>query len=119
MSLLEDHLKWLNLHQEATLEPERPIVDPHHHFWPGEQHYLLEDLWLDTHSGHNIKKTVFIECSQEFLKTGDIDFAPVGETIFVKKISDEAKKEKHKTQIEGIVGPVSYTHLTLPTKRIV
>ena len=87
MSLLEDHLKWLNLHKEATLEPERPIVDPHHHFWPGEQHYLLEDLWLDTHSGHNIKKTVFIECSQEFLKTGDIDFAPVGETIFVKKIS--------------------------------
>ena len=61
MSLLEDHLKWLNLHQEATLEPERPIVDPHHHFWPGEQHYLLEELWLDTHSGHNIKKTVFIE----------------------------------------------------------
>ena len=107
MSLLEDHLKWLNLHQEATLEPERPIVDPHHHFWPGEQHYLLEDLWLDTDSGHNIKKTVFIECSQEFLKTGDTDFAPVGETIFVKKISDEARKEKHKTQIEGIVGHVN------------
>ena len=68
MSLLEDHLKWLNLHQEATLEPERPIVDPHHHFWPGEQHYLLEDLWLDTHSGHNIKKTVFIDPRKKTLK---------------------------------------------------
>ena len=24
---------WLALTQEATLEPEIPICDPHHHFW--------------------------------------------------------------------------------------
>ena len=93
MSSLEDQLTWLDLHKETIIDPERPIVDPHHHLWPGESHYLLEDLWLDTHGGHNVKKTVFIECSQEYLTSGDIDFAPVGETRFVKKISDKARKE--------------------------
>ncbi len=107
MSPLEDHLQWLGLHKETILEPERPIVDPHHHLWPGESHYLLEDLWLDTHGGHNVKKTVYIECSQEYLTSEDIDFAPVGETRFVKKICDEARKEINKTQIEGIVGHVN------------
>ncbi len=107
MNSLEDFLKWLSLHKEETIDPERPIIDPHHHFWPGDMHYLLEDLWQDTESGHNVKKTVFIECSQEYLKVGDKDFAPVGETIFVKNICDLAKKEKHRTQIEGIVGHVN------------
>ena len=54
MSSLEDHLNWLNLHNEETIDPERPIIDPHHHFWPGDLHYLLDDLRLDTESGHNI-----------------------------------------------------------------
>ena len=107
MSSLEDHLNWLNLHNEETIDPERPIIDPHHHFWPGDLHYLLDDLRLDTESGHNIKKTVFIECSQEYLEEGDQDFAPVGETIFVKKICDAAKEESQRTQIEGIVGHVN------------
>ena len=75
MSPLEDHLQWLGLHKETILEPERPIVDPHHHLWPGESHYLLEDLWLDTHGGHNVKKTVYIECSQEYLTSEDIDLS--------------------------------------------
>ena len=96
MSSLEDHLKWLNLHNEETIDPERPIIDPHHHFWPGDLHYLLDDLRLDTESGHNIKKTVFIECSQEYFEGGDQDFAPVGETIFVKKICDAGKRGKPK-----------------------
>ena len=97
MSSLEDHLNWLNLHNEETIDPERPIIDPHHHFWPGDLHYLLDDLRLDTESGHNIKKTVFIECSQEYLEEGDQDYAPVGETIFVKKICDAAKEESQRT----------------------
>jgi hypothetical protein len=44
---------------EEILDPERPIVDPHHHLWerPGGNSYLLDDLWADTGSGHNIEKT--------------------------------------------------------------
>ena len=60
MSVLENHLIWLKQVREDILEPDRPIVDPHHHLWPGEFKYLLEDLWRDTEDGHNILKTVFI-----------------------------------------------------------
>ena len=36
---------WLTLTDEAALEPELPIIDPHHHLWdrPGNRN-LLEDL---------------------------------------------------------------------------
>ena len=53
---------WLALRQEETLEPELPIVDPHHHLWdrPNDS-YLLPDLLADTGSGHNIVATVFVE----------------------------------------------------------
>ena len=77
--------EWLRQVKENIVEPEMPIIDPHHHLWPGESQYLLEDLWDDTSSGHNIKHTVFIECTQEFLTSGPEHLKPVGETIFVKK----------------------------------
>ncbi len=48
---------WLAQVVEETLEPGRPIVDPHHHFWRRAYasyafcpHYLLPELWEDTGS---------------------------------------------------------------------
>ena len=39
---------------EDILEPDLPIIDPHHHLWVrGAWRYMLDDL-LDTSSGHNI-----------------------------------------------------------------
>ena len=36
---------------EPVIDPERPIVDPHHHLWERSgMDYLLEDLWADTGS---------------------------------------------------------------------
>ena len=48
---------------EPILEPDLPIVDPHHHLWdrPGWR-YLLDELLADTNSGHNIVATVFVQC---------------------------------------------------------
>lgn len=36
---------WLAQVEEEIIDPERPIVDPHHHLWqrPGGS-YILEDL---------------------------------------------------------------------------
>ena len=53
---------WLDRRKEPILEPELPIVDPHHHLWdrPGWR-YLLDDLLADTNSGHNIVATVFVQ----------------------------------------------------------
>src|SRR5512133_2822865 len=50
--------------REAALEPELPIIDPHHHFWdtPQRGRYLLPELLADIGGGHNIVSTVFLEC---------------------------------------------------------
>ena len=66
---------------ETILEPDLPIVDPHHHLWDrrnvpapqGPEHpfmtaiadarrYLLDELLADTGSGHKVIATVFVEC---------------------------------------------------------
>ena len=39
---------WHSHVEEESIEPERPIVDPHHHLWHDRgifPQYLLEDLW--------------------------------------------------------------------------
>ena len=97
--------EWLDQIKEEILEPERPIVDPHHHLWarPGNN-YLLEDLWADTGSGHNITKTVFIECRASYRTEGPEHLLPVGETEFVAAIAAEsAKGGAGKARIAGIV----------------
>src|ERR1700676_1592526 len=36
---------WLALRKEEIIDPERPIVDPHHHLWDrGGARYLIEDM---------------------------------------------------------------------------
>ena len=46
---------WLNRHTEPVLEPELPIIDPHHHLWTRDGNvYLLPELLADIASGHNV-----------------------------------------------------------------
>jgi predicted TIM-barrel fold metal-dependent hydrolase len=79
---------WLARRTEAILEPELPIVDPHHHLWdrPGWR-YMLEDLLADTNSGHNIVGTVFVQCRSMHRASGPEAFKPVGETEFVNGVA--------------------------------
>ena len=104
---------WLDQISEEIIDRDIEIVDPHHHLWPGpprtegakaENRYLLEDLWKDTESGHKISKTVFVECGQGYYESGPDAMKPVGETKFVYEVAEEAKLDKSKAQIEGIVG---------------
>ena len=52
--------KWLQQHDEAILEPELPIIDPHHHLWDKNSNhlvqprYLLDEILEDIDCGHNI-----------------------------------------------------------------
>jgi L-fuconolactonase len=80
---------WLDQVHEDVIDPERPIIDPHHHLWhrPGVSTYLLEDLWADTGSGHRIDKTVFIECRAGYRQDGPEHLRVVGETEFVADIA--------------------------------
>ena len=74
---------------EAALEPDLPIIDPHHHFWdsPERGTYLLPELLADIGGGHNIVSTVFLECRAMYRKDGPREMAPVGEVEFVNGIA--------------------------------
>ena len=74
---------------EAALEPELPIIDPHHHFWdtPHRGRYFLPELLADISGGHNIVATVFLECQAMYRKHGPAEMAPVGEVEFVNGIA--------------------------------
>jgi predicted TIM-barrel fold metal-dependent hydrolase len=91
---------------EPILEPELPIVDPHHHLWDrraypsptggehpfmtaiaGAQRYLLDELLADTGSGHNVVATVFVECGAFYSADAAPEMAPVGETEFVNGVA--------------------------------
>ncbi|CAN0225623.1 unnamed protein product [Discosporangium mesarthrocarpum] len=89
---MNEHADWLAQVVEAPIEPDLPIVDPHHHFWdrsPGwiTDSYLLPDLLADIASGHNVRATVFIECGAMYRSDGPDALRCIGETEFVNGIA--------------------------------
>lgn len=115
MNVISENKKWLSQIDEEIIEPDQRIIDPHHHLWhktsdtakarrKRDNQYLLDDLWLDTSSGHNVTDTVFIECSECYWENTDKNFGPVGETEFVKGLIDLSRDDSDKASISGIVG---------------
>src|SRR5215212_5314159 len=79
---------WLALHKEEVLDPQRPIVDPHHHLWDrGGQRYMIEDMAADIASGHNVIATVYVDCRSMYRATGPEAFRPVGEVEFANGVA--------------------------------
>src|SRR5262245_4402757 len=104
---------WLGKLGEEILEPDLPIVDPHHHLWdhPGSR-YLLDELLADVNSGHNIVKTVFIQCASGYRTSGPEEMRAIGESEFVRTIAEEGDRRGGKTKI--CAGIVSFADLRLP-----
>ena len=86
-SAVQPRLDWLSQTDEAAIEPELPIIDPHHHLWdrPGNR-YMLEDLVEDTRA-HNVRQTVFVECTSMYRADGPEELRVVGETEFVQGVA--------------------------------
>ena len=92
--------RWLSQESpEEVLEPDLPIVDPHHHLWDlrsftSEPHasfeqkvYLCEEIVNDIRdSGHNVVQTVFAQCGAFYRADGPEPMRCVGETEFVHGI---------------------------------
>jgi L-fuconolactonase len=96
--------------QEEVLDPERPIVDPHHHLWDfAANPYLLEQLHEDTGSGHNVTHTVFVECTWGYRTGGPEVLRPVGETEHVAATAERSATTAGAT----VAGIVSFADLTL------
>jgi L-fuconolactonase len=104
---------WLDRRREAIIEPELPIVDPHHHLVdrPETGRYLLPELLADTGSGHNITATVYLEWLSMYRAGGPAELRPVGEIEFANGVAAMAASGTYgKTQIcAGIVGHADLT----------
>ena len=104
-----DLAAWLAMRPpERALEPELPIIDPHHHLWdtPQRGSYFLPELLADTGGGHNIVSTVFLECQSMFRAGGPEEMRPVGEVEFVNGIAAmSASGQYGQTRVcEAIIG---------------
>ena len=99
---------WLARVTEAIIEPDLPIVDPHHHLVerPETGRYLLPELLADTNSGHNIIATVYLEWLSMYRASGPAELKPVGEIEFANGVAAMAASGVYgKTQVcAGIVG---------------
>ncbi|MHA6317211.1 amidohydrolase family protein [Altererythrobacter sp. CAU 1778] len=98
---------------EGILEPDLPIIDPHHHLWDltpllaaaggGDEephdfiaavalspYYTFPELRADCQTGHNVIGTVFMECGAFYRSGADEALKPVGEVEFVNGVAAQS-----------------------------
>jgi L-fuconolactonase len=121
---------------EIVLEPELPIIDPHHHLWDhttrpaappahdfdraiaDSRLYLLPQLLGDLNSGHNVLGTVFIECGSMYRADGPSGHADlmlggaVGEVLDAHIVAGGGRFKgiRHSVSHDadsGVLGPLS------------
>ncbi len=105
---------------EAILEPDLPIIDPHHHLWdlrpmlpmfPEPHHpfiaaiipnayYTFDQLHAHMSGGHNIIGTVYMECGAFYNGAYGDALKTVGEVEFVNGVAAQSAS--------GLYGPARY-----------
>ena len=104
---------WLGQLIEPVIDPGLPIIDAHHHMWwrPPES-YQLPELMTELRSGHDVRATVFVQCTAMYRADGPEHFRPVGETEYVNGVAATSASGLFGVQrlCAGIVG---YADLTL------
>lgn len=121
---------------EAILEPDLPIIDPHHHVWFLQRRpevflegmsewsrrnylemiercgrYMFDELMVDLKSGHNVRATVFVDAHAMYRATGLDALKSLGEVEFVNGIGAMADSGNFGDvrACAGIVGGVDLT----------
>ncbi|WP_394728295.1 amidohydrolase family protein [Altererythrobacter sp. GH1-8] len=111
---------------EEILEPDLPIIDPHHHLWdhrplvalfPEPRHRFIESILpvanygfdhfrADLATGHNIIATVFMECSAFYRAYGEEAMKVVGEVEYVNGVAAQSASGLYGDQrlCAGIIG---------------
>ena len=100
---------WLALHQEPIIEPDLPIVDPHHHLWPWSNYGVAQYL-ADLRAGHNVRATVYLESGLAYRETGPEHLRTVGEIEYVLSLlADPLLAEPGAPNMcAGIIGAVNF-----------
>jgi predicted TIM-barrel fold metal-dependent hydrolase len=98
---------WLEQYSEEIIDPDRVIVDAHHHLWDRSgARYLFDEVLEDVGSGHNILSTVYVDCRSMYRANGAEHFRSVGEVEFANGVAAMSAGGGYgQTQIcAGIVG---------------
>lgn len=108
MELRDD---WLGQVVEDILEPEREIVDPHHHLWvhgteAAPAIYEMDALGRDCGAGHNVVQTMFMECRSYYDMDAPAHLRSVGETA---RVAAMAAGPAGPARLAGIVANVDLT----------
>ena len=106
---------WHDLVEEAPLDPDRPIIDSHHHLWDVPWHNYMPEEFIQDFSGHNVRATVYVECHSHYYKQGPEALRSLGETEFAVEQAQLAKTlaSNQKLKCEIAAGIVSYVDLQL------
>jgi L-fuconolactonase len=117
---------------ETILEPDLPIIDPHHHLWDWPAvifahrqdpshgfdavirratRYLLHDLLADLNTGHNVRATVFVQCGAMYKAQGPESLRPIGETEFVNGVAAMCASGRY-GEVRACAGIVGHVDLT-------
>jgi L-fuconolactonase len=80
-----DGQAWRALIDEEPIDPDRAIIDAHHHLWdappvPQFESYGEEAVVADQNGGHNIVASVYVEASSYYRTSGPEQLRVVGET---------------------------------------
>ncbi|QFT77759.1 amidohydrolase [Erythrobacter sp. THAF29] len=117
---------------EDILEPDLPIIDPHHHLWdlrpmvpmfPEPRHHFIEALvdnayytfdQLHAHltSGHNIIATVFMECGAFYNAAYGEAKKVIGEVEFVNGVAAQSASGLY-GDLRACAGIVGHADLSL------
>ena len=92
---------------EDIIEPDLPIIDPHHHLWDNPRHrYLVPEFAADLATGHRVLATVYMNCWIMYRSGGPAEMQPVGEVEFANgQAAMSASGQYGPTHIAaGIVG---------------
>ena len=120
---------------EPILEPDLPIIDPHHHLWDLQPllasrkpdghpfseifsqspQYLFEHLLADARSGHNIVSTVFLQCSAFYSADAPEELKPVGEVEYVNGVAARSASGLY-GDFRACAGIVGHANLLLGDK---
>jgi predicted TIM-barrel fold metal-dependent hydrolase len=98
---------WLDKRHEEIIEPELPIIDPHHHLWDRPNYrYLFPELLADVGSGHNIRATCYEQAREMYRASGPEELKSLGETQFVSGVAAMSESGKYGSTrcIAGIIG---------------
>ena len=118
--------------REEVLEPDLPIIDPHHHLWDlrpmmgafSEPHhpfiaaiartpyYTFDQLLADAQAGHRVIGTIFMECGAFYRAGAPDDLKTVGEVEFVGGVAAQSASGLY-GELRACAGIVGHADLLL------